>query len=1238
MNVQYMAETISKEAISAVVIQPTLLNLLLVEHNQSTGYPLRSLRHVVTSGEKLHTSTAEAFLSAPGVGARLWNMYGATEAGCTYFVLGPGEKERLAAFPEGVPAGLPQSYVDVWVMKASEEGLLSPVQCGEVGEICFGGGGEGFLARCYWHNEELTAEKFVETREFGRLYRTGDAGSWQDGQLLVRGRLDRQVKVHGVRIQPEAIEACLKRFLGGDGTAPVVGCLVVPCTQEPVELTAFLETAKGRPIEVAVVRSYLIGELGKLYVPKHIIHLRDGLPRTASGKPDIGALRQLACLQESSAGSPDTDAADSMSNPTYLPATAAILGSPCQIEVPTGKSLMWEVDLLSPLWRFCNDHKYRGEALFPGAGYLSLAAEACAVMWTGWELHTLRFLRPLPLTPARKLRVVAEIEQTTSAAAIRVVSRVTDSSEWVVHCECRGVEVSIGGIGRLAEDEATASYSVSRLYAELADAGFDYGWQFRQLRTVHLCGDAAGGVINRRRGSSFILDAADIDACFQITPLVSDLGFTGAPVGIGHVRLLRAFPAEVTALRVTAHVGAFGITFLIAAGESGDEIVCEIGGLELQAFESLPPEPLLVVERKHHASLSQSTQRVPRVIAVGEAAQPDAHLLARTLGEPGVGTWQPGCAIECVPHRSAALVVNSHLTTPGAASGLEKELGALVFDLPPAGRVWLIIIGDLGSSWLCLGRTWAAQYPALMLSTLCVDEITSQCGEVLLDAEPPPCVMNGLSWHLERPSATLSSNPRGRRFAGMRVDRELAVLSQESTPLATSVVREAQGRGLQCTLVLSGQPIPSACDAVLLCAVGPQDVTELQPLCDAAVQCVTICSMDALLPTPHSAGAGSSAQAAAIAAHRSRSSSGSSWVVFAPPLMAGRWYEPAAPAGLHRCSVDSFVKALSEAPPASAIFGLPDVLPKHWIPITTLKGSTIERGPDEIRAFLLREVAEALAVDASTVAEDSGIEDLGVTSLATLRLSQRLRRFLAREFSTFALLNNPSVSQLVQSLSAWDSPASADRRSGQHRRVLCLHGFKTSSTVLQTQMAVLIPVLRRLGLELTVPNGVHRTSGAAQGAAGLDEEESFGWFLYHGEDHAHARSDTVEQSIAFLLSIGPFEGVIGFSQGGAMAAAIANHVQARWALLFSPVFVPQHSAQCDCPTLMVFDREDEVAAAATQKLFTELPPNIGLLEHHHGHRLPPSSDTQAYGDIVRFLEVHTAPGSGDENSSGTSIT
>lgn len=259
-NVQYMAETIEKETIHAVVIQPTLLNILLDEHKNSATYPLRSLRHVVSSGEKLFTSTADAFVRTPGLHAKLWNMYGATEAGCTFFVCCKGDEEALRAYPTGVPAGIPQAYVDVWIMEESSDDLLNPlkpVPTGKVGEICFGGGGQGFLARGYWKRDGLTAEKFVETGNHGLLYRTGDAGYWEGGVVLVSGRLDRQVKVRGVRIQPEGIEACLKRYIDSKGDMQLKAVLVVPSGTEPIELTAFIETLGEQVVDMAAVRAFL---------------------------------------------------------------------------------------------------------------------------------------------------------------------------------------------------------------------------------------------------------------------------------------------------------------------------------------------------------------------------------------------------------------------------------------------------------------------------------------------------------------------------------------------------------------------------------------------------------------------------------------------------------------------------------------------------------------------------------------------------------------------------------------------------------------------------------------------------------------------------------------------------------------------------------------------------------------------------------------------------------------------
>ena len=56
---------------------------------------------------------------------------------------------------------------------------------------------------------------------------------WHNGQLLVCGRIDRQVQLRGVRIQPEEIEARLKNYAVRACTAHSVPLLAVHPSRLP---------------------------------------------------------------------------------------------------------------------------------------------------------------------------------------------------------------------------------------------------------------------------------------------------------------------------------------------------------------------------------------------------------------------------------------------------------------------------------------------------------------------------------------------------------------------------------------------------------------------------------------------------------------------------------------------------------------------------------------------------------------------------------------------------------------------------------------------------------------------------------------------------------------------------------------------------------------------------------------------------------------------------------------------
>ena len=88
------------------------------------------------------------------------------------------------------------------------------------------------------------------------------------------------------------------------------------------------------------------------------------------------------------------------------------------------------------------------------------------------------------------------------------------------------------------------------------------------------------------------------------------------------------------------------------------------------------------------------------------------------------------------------------------------------------------------------------------------------------------------------------------------------------------------------------------------------------------------------------------------------------------------------------------------------MIGMDEGIPKNWVPLTSLQMSVRKTAP-ELREFLLTELAASLSKSTAELMQPNlsglGLEDLGVGSLATLRLSQRLRRFLGQEFSAFAL-------------------------------------------------------------------------------------------------------------------------------------------------------------------------------------------------------------------------------------------
>lgn len=134
----------------------------------------------------------------------LINEYGPTECvvGCCTYQVGPEERRTGA-----VPIGRPIINTQVYIL----DSCLNPVPVGVAGELYIGGNG---VARGYRNRPDITADRFIPdpfgSVPGGRLYKTGDLARYMpDGNMMYMGRLDRQVKLRGYRIELEEVEAAL---------------------------------------------------------------------------------------------------------------------------------------------------------------------------------------------------------------------------------------------------------------------------------------------------------------------------------------------------------------------------------------------------------------------------------------------------------------------------------------------------------------------------------------------------------------------------------------------------------------------------------------------------------------------------------------------------------------------------------------------------------------------------------------------------------------------------------------------------------------------------------------------------------------------------------------------------------------------------------------------------------------------------------------------------------------------
>jgi len=192
-------------AISVFLTVPTVFRR--VTEKIAAPSDVASLRHVQLAGEALLASDVKLFRNYFPSSAKLFNDMGSTEVGC----LARYQVDGNADLYSGVaPIGFP--YCDTTVVLKNDRG--DEVLPGQPGEMFVKG---RHIARGYWRRPELSEERFFQAPEDPDLwvFRTGDlAVQRPDGSFVTMGRVDDQVKINGVRIEPAEVQAVLTEIPG----------------------------------------------------------------------------------------------------------------------------------------------------------------------------------------------------------------------------------------------------------------------------------------------------------------------------------------------------------------------------------------------------------------------------------------------------------------------------------------------------------------------------------------------------------------------------------------------------------------------------------------------------------------------------------------------------------------------------------------------------------------------------------------------------------------------------------------------------------------------------------------------------------------------------------------------------------------------------------------------------------------------------------------------------------------
>jgi amino acid adenylation domain-containing protein len=267
-SVPALLRLVAAEGITVMNLPTAYWHTLVAHLVQSGGTLPSAVRLVVIGGEAASPARLADWHDRGMSAARLLNTYGSTE---TTLITHAAELDGNSG---SAPIGRPLSHVIDHVTDEGELLVAGPsLACG------------------YRGLDDQTNQRF-RLHDFGdgpmRFFHTGDrVERTSDGMLHHRGRLDAEIKIRGIRVDPAEVEFEISRHPAVASVA-VAGLTVADHTS----LVAYVMPQAGADASTlsSQLVTFLRGRVAAHLVPSRITVV-DVLPQTTSGKVDRAAVR-----------------------------------------------------------------------------------------------------------------------------------------------------------------------------------------------------------------------------------------------------------------------------------------------------------------------------------------------------------------------------------------------------------------------------------------------------------------------------------------------------------------------------------------------------------------------------------------------------------------------------------------------------------------------------------------------------------------------------------------------------------------------------------------------------------------------------------------------------------------------------------------------------------------------------------------------------------------------------------